>query len=804
MTKTDDLRNFVDANFNIWSSLFWLHQKRELRKFRKYFDSVESHPLTELQRRSIILDERRNLIVAGAGTGKTSVIVAKAGYLVKSGRCKPDEILLLAYNKKASEELMKRCKDRLGVEIDASTFHALGYRIIGDLAETVPTVSKLAEDPHLFEVYLQEVIAQLRDDPETWKKVRSFILRHLKNYKPENEFKNLNDYVAYTRNVELRALSGDLVKSFAELDIANFLFLKGVKFEYEPRYPHERKRYLPDFFLPDFNIYIEHFGIDREGNAAPFINSVIYRQDMEWKRNTHRNNKTKLIETFTWQKSENVLLDALHAKLKAASVKYSPLSEDEVFEALQKTGYTTQLGKLLSTFLSHYKSNQLTQEETRNRALSSKEKTRALSFLDVFEVFYERYQRKLSEYPVEIDFNDMISMATRIVDEDRFTIPWKYIIVDEFQDISVGRYLLLSAFLQCRDDLKFFAVGDDWQSINRFAGSDISIMSNFRNFFGRATVAKLNKTFRFNSRIAEVSGRFIQKNPRQIRKSLSTKDTASSPQIFVHWKKGGEQYSKEEWNDLQDILDRLEKSENFAGDSIQILARYNHLLPSDRHIKILQGKSSSRILKPSTIHGYKGLEADIVILLGLTADKFGFPSEIVDDPLLNIVLAVAENYPHAEERRLFYVSLTRAKKQVHLVADRSKPSLFASELYDENYDVLHYGRHGEMEEICPECKTGFIEEKKDNFFACSNFPHCKYIAPLCSDCSNEHMSSPVNMDEIELFECADSNCSGTAPVCPKCKSGAILPKFGRYGKFYSCHIWPRCSYKRNDVSPQKK
>jgi len=131
MLLGEDVRNFIQSNLNIRSTLFWLHQKRELKQYKSYFDTVESKPLTELQRRAVILDERRNLVVAGAGTGKTSVIVAKAGYLIESGKCRPEDILLLAFNTDAAKELAERCESRLGVKILASTFHALGNQIVG-------------------------------------------------------------------------------------------------------------------------------------------------------------------------------------------------------------------------------------------------------------------------------------------------------------------------------------------------------------------------------------------------------------------------------------------------------------------------------------------------------------------------------------------------------------------------------------------------------------------------------------------------------------------------------------------------
>ncbi len=180
MFLEEDVRNFIQSNFNIRSTLFWLHQKHALKRYKKFFDTVESKPLTNLQRRSVILDERRNLVVAGAGTGKTSVIVAKAGYLIESGKCRPEDILLLAFNADAAKELAERCKSRLGVEIQALTFHALGNQIVGTVEPKVPTLSRLATDRQHFSGFLDNVIGELKTDKQSWKRARSFVLGHLR------------------------------------------------------------------------------------------------------------------------------------------------------------------------------------------------------------------------------------------------------------------------------------------------------------------------------------------------------------------------------------------------------------------------------------------------------------------------------------------------------------------------------------------------------------------------------------------------------------------------------------------------
>lgn len=736
------------------------------------------------------------MVVAGAGTGKTSVIIAKAGYLIESGKCNPNDILLLAFNNDAARELTERCMTRLGHEVTASTFHALGKKIVEEVEGKSQTVSKLATDPQYFEAFLAEVLNELRDDPLAWKKLRSFILGKLKLYRPEADFETLSEYMAYVKSVELRALSGDLVKSFAELDIANFLFLKGVRFEYERKYPHSTKAYQPDFYLPDYDLYIEHFGIDRNGNTAPFIDAEIYRSGMEWKRGLHQERGTKLRETYSFQRSEGVLLQELNKILEEQGVEYKPRSENEIFKALKECGYTSQLGSLIQTFLTHFKSNQLSLNELRERAVSSKSVERAYLFVEVFAYFYERYQAKLSKTKTEIDFNDMISTATHYVETGRYKVPWKYIIVDEFQDISVGRYKLLQSMLQTREDFKFFAVGDDWQSINRFAGSDISIMSDFRDFFGKATIVKLDMTFRFNDRIAEVTGKFIQRNPRQIRKALSTRTTETSPQVCLHWMKRNWSNGSPEKTLVVEAVQSILTANEITSESLLVLARYNHLLKGPTLRTELEDLWPGTLMEPRTIHRSKGLEADFVIVMGLTSDRYGFPSEITDDPLLEMVLAAPDNFPHAEERRLFYVAVTRAKKQAHLIVDQTHPSSFAQELVDEQYDIRLYGRDAETEEICPECKSGTIIQKGENFYACSNYPFCEYVAPLCVDCSDEHMAAPKpNTDE--QFECVDFDCDGHAPKCPKCGIGAVIPKTGRFGVFFGCHLWPRCDHTQN-------
>jgi DNA helicase-4 len=313
---------------------------------------------------------------------------------------------------------------------------------------------------------------------------------------------------------------------------------------------------------------------------------------------------------------------------------------------------------------------------------------------------------------------------------------------------------------------------------------------------------KLDRTFRFNDRIASVSGKFIQKNPKQIRKTLDSKVRCASPQVVLHWADAIEGNRQPDTAVLERVIGMLKENVQQDDPSLLILSRYNHLLPDRPGLKSLQEMWPGEIRNPLTVHRSKGLEADYVIVNGLTANKYGFPSEIEDDPLLDLVLARPDSYPNAEERRLFYVALTRARHQVHLIVDRISPSSFALELINSEYDVRHIGRSADDVNICPECRSGLIVEKQPGFARCSNFPYCEFVAPKCSDCDKGFML-PLKEGSHGMYRCTNTQCQGNANLCPKCRVGAIIQKKSKYGDMLACHIWPRCDYIEKAVQRER-
>lgn len=745
----------------------------------------------------MLLDERRSLVVAGAGTGKTSVLVAKIGYLLKCGLCQPNEILMLAFNAKAATELADRVSGKFDADIAARTFHGLGNQILGEVLGEKPPLSPLASDPVGFNRWITKLVNDLLNHRRTRKQLLSFFVEYLQPTRPLESFSSEREYRAYMEALGLRTLKGERVKSLGELEIANFLFAKGVDYTYEHRYEGEvpispdRRAYLPDFFLPGQGIYIEHFGLSRAGTPPPFVDRDRYLRDMEWKRNLHQTNETPLIETYSYQRSNGTLLRDLDRELREASVPYEPRSPEEIRTAAEDVGYHTMFGNLVSTFLSHYRSNNWTMKTLRKLARRSDDRARNLAFLKVFERIAAAYEQLLNEAG-EIDFSDMINSAEAAASARQWLSPWKYILVDEFQDLSIGRYRLIEALLRQRPDAKLFAVGDDWQAIYRFAGSDISLMTGFRKHFGKCTVTKLDRTFRFNSSIEAVSSQFVLRNPRQIRKRLRAARAADRPCVTLHWNLGTGM------EELMAVVSRMAAGRDHENGSLLLLARYKHDLPEGALLKeIERAWSPGTVQAAMTIHAAKGTQADYVLITDLFSGKYGFPSEMADDPIIDLVLSEPEGYPNAEERRLFYVAITRARHEAHIVTSEAEPSSFAEELRSKDYAVAISAPFSGLR--CPKCGIGLIRRRSTGRHGCTRIDDCGYTAPACPVCKRGFLRAALTTTG-ECYVCSEEGCSGTAPVCPGCGSGALVARAGKYGDFFGCSEFPACEFTANEVT----
>ena len=442
----------------------------------------------------------------------------------------------------------------------------------------------------------------------------------------------------------------------------------------------------------------------------------------------------------------------------------------------------------MTTFLHHFKGAQLSSHEVARRAAKAGDRLRAQAFLAVFEPIFERYQGSLSRQDDdEINFHDMINKATKYVEAGRFLSPFRYILVDEFQDISPGRARLLKALLDQSPDAQLFAVGDDWQSIYRFAGSDIAIMREFADHFGHTEQTYLETTFRCADRIAEVATKFVLSNPAQIRKKVRSTRRADGPSVHVG-------LPTEDLSLLEEALDMIvaDAATHDETSTVLLLGRYGHTRPKD--MSELRKRHPELDLTYMTMHGSKGLEADYVVVLGLRAGKYGFPAEIADDPLIDLVLPAAETHPHAGERRLFHVAMTRARRAVYLLADRGAPSSFVQELIDGSYDISVFGRRPENDVSCPLCVTGLLVRRENSrdgstFYGCSNWPLCDHKQRPCHACGQ---GLPVRTEGE--YHCRD--CGQPIEACPKCE-GWLQTIRGKFGLFLRCSNRSVCDYTRN-------
>ena len=381
----------------------------------------------------------------------------------------------------------------------------------------------------------------------------------------------------------------------------------------------------------------------------------------------------------------------------------------------------------------------------------------------------------------------MLNDATNFILDQKYVSNFKYILVDEFQDISQSRYLFLKALAE-QNQSKLFCVGDDWQSIYRFTGSDISLMVDFKKNFGFSECLFLQQTFRFNKKICDFSSQFILQNPLQIKKSIMSKYVDNLPAVCV--------VRANTVVALRDILLNLSKKSE-RPESVFVIGRYNYL--QEEYLKDIPRKMGNLGIEFVTAHSSKGLEADYVVLVGLSGGKLGFPCQIADDPVLNLVLAKGDPFPNAEERRLFYVAVTRAKKRVYLIDDPGfNSSAFTLEILNGKYEVESIGQLPKTH-LCPVCETGELVKKQSVhglFYSCSNYPYCNYIPKQCPRCGDGFLRRRKND-----FACSNMVCSFQADVCPECNDGYLVRRTSRNGGFfYGCSNYPGCRYIKRSYS----
>jgi DNA helicase-4 len=675
------------------------HVRRELAACRDLFDRVESRPLTEEQARAAICFDNRVQAVAAAGSGKTSTMVAKAAYAIHRGFARPERILMLAFNKKAARELEQRAAlsfRRLGwedVAVRASTFHALGLRIVGESTGRKPRVPDWAADAATGVRKLSAMVERLREESPDfrarWDLFRVVFGRDL----PQADDR---------RSTAVTTLRGELVRSGEECRIADWLFFNGVSYEYEARYEFDtvtadHSQYHPDFYYPDVGLYHEHFALDEDGNAPPHFER--YLEGVTWKREEHQRRGTSLVETTSHDLRTGEAFTTLERALTDRGVVLEPDPDRRIPRGGEMPLGNGALVSLMRTFIGHAKSNCLTVEALHERLLHMPEGTathRHRMFLELVGPVMQAWDAALAEED-GIDFEDMLNLAAEHLEEGRWESPYDLVLADEFQDASLARARLCDALVR-QPGRHLYVVGDDWQAINRFAGADLSVMTGFRERAGHGQVLRLEQTFRCPQELCDVAGSFVTKNPRQIRKQVRSAAPAHGPALeALRVDQQGEVHRAVERYMARlhrSLVEGLVPAGRDGRVSVFVLGRYRS---DEGYVPRYWEQDYGDRLRVEflTMHRSKGAEADYVILPGMV--EKGFPNLRGEDSVLSLAMPEGDTFPWSEERRLFYVALTRARRSVAMFTVAGKTSPFLKELIQDRCVTILQDRDPELD-----------------------------------------------------------------------------------------------------------
>ena len=812
------LSEFEDVCLTEESSIINEHNEqyiqRHLKEDKNYLDSIlkkvdPNIRLDDEQRRVVLSDEDYTLVIAGAGAGKTTTVSAKVRYLVEKKGISPDQILVISFTNKAVGELRDKINKDLGIPCPVTTFHKTGYAI---LRRQEAERMMIVDQGFMYNVINNYLKGNILENPEL---VDKLILFFGSYFDAPYEGEDLNDFFNYISKADFSTIRGNIdeysekiinertgkcqtiaretLRSSQEVLIANFLFLNGIEYTYEKPYPFNiaksYKVYTPDFTITQGEkvAYLEHFGITQDGHNNRYNAEQIakYKKEVNDKVKLHKKHGTDLIYTFSAYNDGRDLLEHLKEELIEHGFELHLRPSKEVFEKIVNTEenrYISRLVNLVCTFIQNFKTNGFTTEKFFAwNATSQNERTKL--FLTICEQCYHEYAKCLKERHA-IDFEDMINDSARILREaeaQNIVPDFKYIIVDEYQDISRQRFDLTKELSKICD-AKIIAVGDDWQSIYAYAGSDITLFTHFKETFGYGLELSITKTYRNAQEIIDIAGGFIQKNTEQIQKALISPKHITSPVIIQTYTedvdrkqyegRGGKYFLVGETVEklMKEILAENPKS------SILLLGRYNfdgyNLTKSaDFEYWEKNGTVTSKTfadieMEFMTVHRAKGLGYDNVIIINAIDAAFGFPSKIQDDPVLHYVVKTDRSIEYAEERRLFYVALTRTKNRVYIVTPQQRPSEFVRELIRDYKNITLRGKLDKPQQNtgdikrCPVCGYPLQLRYKKAYglklWICSNEPE------ICDFLTND-----IKSKELSILK------------CDQCKDGYLIIKEGK-------------------------
>lgn len=502
------------------------------------------------------------------------------------------------------------------------------------------------------------------------------------------------------------------VRSEQEQKICHILSSLGVKYRYEEPYEHSLADEMHSQYKPDFSIYferngdnkriyLEHFGVDQhslvplwfakdKGITYEEANQQ-YNDGITWKKAAHEKFGTKLLTTSSADFHYYDIQNKLRILLEEAGVPIQEKTNNELYNMVLPPNSKQEKSfiRLVVTFVTLIKSSCKSIDDVLRQTNKSDDDRSEFIIKNIFRPVYEQYIEKLKNLN-QIDFTDAILQATDLCRHSK-PMKYDYIIVDEFQDISLDRYNFLKVLRDGTPPAKLYCVGDDWQSIYRFSGSDMALFNQFSDYFGHTDINKIETTYRFGEPLVSLSSHFIQKNDSQIKKNIRS----FSPQIRTEL----QFYEYDRFNYckvIEQVVDSIPLDQSifllgrYSFDDYYLSYKYKSTKDGNRFFYFI----GNRKIEFLTAHKSKGLEADYVIILQCNKDTYGFPSLISNDTVLNYVLTKSDQYPYGEERRLFYVAITRAKIKTFVLYDKCFPSVFVDEfLHPEKVTQESYVKH---------------------------------------------------------------------------------------------------------------
>ena len=700
-------------------------------------------PLNENQTQAVVSEEKRLLVLAGAGSGKTKTLLQKIVYLIEEKEISPSNILAITFAKNAANEMIDRLilsadnsgqyqnilsdkfktkaekeRERIHYQkkfkwidnLTIRTFHGFCYsvlrnhganefdnkfRIIGDEKRNEEDeLSNLVAPETIYEVVHKLLIREC-ENTDYLLRLKRYVLDYIVDriHIDKLQSKHLpKDGKIFT------TLNGIKVRSKSEQFIADWLYRHSIRFEYEPKLNVKDFTFHPDFYIPDANLYLEH------------VSDKSY--PTKSKEEQFRNGNLLLVKTYESMTRDSALFNhtldkVIKNRLPADYHKTVTLTYREEFN-----GYHEDVKKFIVQVMRI--TDMMKVENTDPQKVLEKAGTDQHERVRVFYELAIPIVQKYIAYCTDksyLDFNDLISRTASLFRNhpdisNKYKSKFKYILVDEFQDVNNLQVDLIKLMLT--DNAQLFCVGDDWQSIYGFRGSNVSYIIDFEKHFADSKVIKLDLNYRSTQHIVGASNEVIRHNKFKVEKAIrSSKQSEHKIVVFAG-------NSKED--NIRFVIQEVRKfmDEGMTGEDILFLYRRSKMFVNtyDQDNSCFHRLRAEGLkVQGKTIHAAKGLEAKVVFILGLTEGDGGFPDVWLEDRIFQTIKKANHDLLLEEERRLFYVAMTRAQEKLYLITEKGNESSFLKEI-PETYTVKTSTPLKAMVEEIISCKNCFSQLEK--------------------------------------------------------------------------------------------